>query len=102
MNPAIPFSKTQGNPGRFQQLQGMMERKEDQFISEVEKLKKIVQNNETIQEEVTKNISSVEDELSQVEVLMKGMKSDILQFRYALDGMTEYSNQLEIVDWIKP
>lgn len=76
-----------------------MERKEDQFVSEVEKLKKIVQNNETIQEEVTKNINSVEDELSQVEVLMKGMKSDILQFRYALDGMTEYSNQLEIVDF---
>ena len=73
-----------------------MERKEDQFVSEVEKLKKIVQNNETIQEEVTKNINSVEDELSQVEVLMK---SDILQFRYALDGMTEYSNQLEIVDF---
>ncbi|KAK8794345.1 hypothetical protein WA171_003469 [Blastocystis sp. BT1] len=76
----------------------MMERKEDQFVSEVEKLKKIVQNNETIQEEVTKNINSVEDELSQVEVLMKGMKSDILQFRYALDGMTEYSNQLEIIN----
>lgn len=76
-----------------------MERKEDQFVSEVEKLKKIVQNNETIQEEVTKNINSVEDELSQVEVLMKGMKSVFFSFRYALDGMTEYSNQLEIVDF---
>ena len=56
-----------------------MDQKEDHFISEVEKLKKVVQDNETIQEEVIKNIGSVEEELSQVEVLMKGMKSDILQ-----------------------
>ena len=51
-----------------------MDQNEDHFISEVEKLKKVVQDNETIQEDVIKNIGSVEEELSQVEVLMKGMK----------------------------
>ena len=74
-----------------------MDQNEDHFISEVEKLKKVVQDNETIQEDVIKNIGSVEEELSQVEVLMKGMKTDILQYRYAVDGMTEYHKQLEIV-----
>ena len=59
-----------------------MDQNEDHFISEVEKLKKVVQDNETIQEDVIKNIGSVEEELSQVEVLMKGMKTDILQLSF--------------------
>ena len=74
-----------------------MSQKKEQFNREVSRLRKIVQDNETIQQDVTKNIESVEDELGQVEVLMKGMKSDILQYRYALDGMTEYTNELDIV-----
>ena len=74
-----------------------MRQKKEQFNREVSRLRKIVQDNETIQQDVTKNIESVEDELGQVEVLMKGMKSDILQYRYALDGMTEYTNELDIV-----
>ena len=74
-----------------------MDRKKEQFNFEVGRLKKIVQDNETIQEEVSKNIEGVEEELGQVEVLMKGMKSDILQYRYALDGMTKFSNELDIV-----
>ena len=74
-----------------------MSQKKEQFNREVSRLRKIVQDNETIQQDVTNNIESVEDELGQVEVLMKGMKSDILQYRYALDGMTEYTNELDIV-----
>ena len=74
-----------------------MSQKKEQFNREVSRLRKIVQDNETIQQDVTKNIESVEDELGQVEVLMKGMKSDILQYRYALDGMKEYTNELDIV-----
>lgn len=74
-----------------------MSQKKEQFNREVSRLRKIVQDNETIQQDVTKNIESVEDELGQVEVLMKGMKSDILQYRYALDGMTEYTTELDTV-----
>ena len=53
--------------------------------------------NESIQEDVTQNVESVKEELGQVEVLMKGMKSDVLQYRYALEGMTEYSKELDTV-----
>ena len=74
-----------------------MDRKKEQFNFEVGRLKKIVQDNETIREEVTNNIDSVKEELGQVEVLMKGMKSDILQYRYALDSMTKFSKELDIV-----
>lgn len=74
-----------------------MDRKKEQFNFEVGRLKKIVQDNETIREEVTNNIDSVKEELGQVEVLMKGMKSDILQYRYALDSMTKFSSELDIV-----
>ena len=46
---------------------------------------------------MTQNVESVKEELGQVEVLMKGMKSDVLQYRYALEGMTEYSKELDTV-----
>ena len=74
-----------------------MDRQRDQLMLEVEKLRGIVQSNESLQEEVTKDIESIEDELGQVEILMKGMKTDILQYRYALNGMNEYEKELEIV-----
>lgn len=75
----------------------MADKQYERFASEVEKLNNIVQENESIQEDVTKNVESVKEELGQVEVLMKGMKSDVLQYRYALEGMTEYSKELDIV-----
>lgn len=75
----------------------MADKQYERFASEVEKLNNIVQENESIQEDVTTNVESVKEELGQVEVLMKGMKSDVLQYRYALEGMTEYSKELDIV-----
>lgn len=74
-----------------------MDQQEAHFTLEVEKLNKIVQDNDNIQEAVTTNVESVQEELGQVEVLMKGMKSDVLQYRYALDRMNEYSKELETV-----
>lgn len=74
-----------------------MDQQEAHFALEVEKLNKIVQDNDNIQEAVTTNVESVQEELGQVEVLMKGMKSDVLQYRYALDSMNEYSKELETV-----
>lgn len=76
-----------------------MDRQRDQLMMEVEKLKGIVQNNESLQEEVTTDIETIEDELGQVEILMKGMKTDILQYRYALNGMNDYEKELEIVGY---
>lgn len=75
----------------------MADKQYERFASEVEKLNIIVQENESIQEDVTQNVESVKEELGQVEVLMKGMKSDVLQYRYALEGMTEYSKELDTV-----
>ena len=75
----------------------MLTQEQERFAAEVEKLKKVAQDNDTIQEEVENNISQVQDELNQVEVLMKGMKNDILQYRYALDGMKEYGKELDTV-----
>ena len=76
-----------------------MDHQRDQLRMEVEKLKGIVQNNESLQEEVTKDIETIEDELGQVEILMKGMKTDILQYRYALNGMNDYEKELETVGY---
>lgn len=75
----------------------MADKQYERFASEVEKLNIIVQENESIQEDVTQNVESMKEELGQVEVLMKGMKSDVLQYRYALEGMTEYSKELDTV-----
>lgn len=75
----------------------MADKQYERFASEVEKLNNIVQENESIQEDVTQNVESVKEELGHVEVLMKGMKSDVLQYRYALEGMTEYSKELDTV-----
>lgn len=82
---------------KSKEIERKMEKRKEQFILEVNRMKKIAQDNEIIQEEVSKNIESVEEELSQVDVLMKGMKSDILQYRHALDGMTEYGKELDEV-----
>ena len=48
----------------------MADKQYERFASEVEKLNNIVQENESIQEDVTQNVESVKEELGQVEVLM--------------------------------
>ena len=75
----------------------IMNPKQQQFASEVAHLKETVNENQIIQKEVNTNLENVEGELGRVEILMKNMKSDILQYRYALDGMTEYGKELDIV-----
>ena len=74
-----------------------MSLKQSQFALEVEQLRKVVQENSNIADEVSTNLDNVEQELGHIEGLMKGMKSDVLQYRYALDKMKAYSKELEIV-----
>lgn len=75
----------------------IMSLKQSQFALEVEQLRKVVQENSDIADEVSTNLDNVEQELGHIEGLMKGMKSDVLQYRYALDKMKAYSKELEIV-----
>ena len=51
----------QENPFQLTPAKRLMDRKKEQFNFEVGRLKKIVQDNETIQEEVSKNIEGVEE-----------------------------------------
>ena len=74
-----------------------MSLKQSQFAQEVEQLRKVVRENNDIADEVSENLDNVEQELGHMEGLMKGMKSDVLQYRYALDNMKAYSKELEIV-----
>lgn len=95
----IVFTK---NPTDFSKIGSaqkgaIMSLKQSQFAVEVEQLRKVVQENNDIAEEVSTNLDNVEQELGHMEGHMKGMKSDVLQYRYALDNMKAFSKELEIV-----
>ena len=74
-----------------------MSLKQSQFAQEVEQLRKVVRENNDIADEVSENLDNVEQELGHMEGLMKGMKSDVLQYRYALDNFMKVLAVLHII-----